>query len=167
MLIWERGYEIAVYESTDLKQLLELEELLSTTKLAQQPQCTITEDASVDTAPCDTKVVISEDRVVDTKTIICEDHTIDSSNNGGPTSPMEGRTKEAKGGSSEEGETGEKKEVSLSISTNKKMVELCKTPSGGETIKLDRKLFVTNFSSKTKSISLDLRLSRGIAQVQL
>jgi hypothetical protein len=165
-LIWEKGYEIAVSESTDLKLLLELEELLSRTKLSQQPQCTITEDASGDTPPCDTKVVISEDRVVDTKTIICED-TIDSSSGGGPTSPMEGETKEANEGSSEEGETGEKKGASLSIPTNKKMVELCKNPSGGDTIKLDRKLFVTNFSSKTKSISLDLRLSRGIAQVQL
>ncbi|KAJ4760063.1 Tetratricopeptide repeat protein 13 [Rhynchospora pubera] len=164
LLIWEKGYEIAVEESTDLKQLLELEELLSSAKLSQQ-QCSITEDTSVDTPPCDTKVVISEDRVVDTKTVICEDHTTDSSSSDGPTSPTESKTKEANGGSSEEGETGEKKEVSLSINTNKKMVEFCKNPNGGETIKLDRKLFVTNYSSKTKSISLDLRLSRGIAQV--
>lgn len=166
MLIWERGYEIAVNESTDLKQLLELEELLSSAKLSQQHQCTITEDTSVETPPCDTKVVISEDRVVNTKTILCEDRIIDSSSSGGPTSPTDSKTMEANGGIREKGETGEKKELSLSLSNNKKMVEFCKTPSGGE-IKLDRKVFVTNYSSKTKSISLDLRLSRGIAQVQL
>lgn len=165
VLIWERGYEIAVSESTDLKQLLELEDLLSSARQSQQRKCIITDDTSVDTPPCDTKVVISEDRVVDTKTIICEGHTTDSSSSGGPTSPMENKMEEADGGSSEEGETGQKKTVSHSISTNNKVVELRKTSNGGETIKLDRKLFVTNFSSKTKSISLDFRLSRGIAQV--
>ncbi|CAD6252687.1 unnamed protein product [Miscanthus lutarioriparius] len=59
---WKQGYEIALRDTTDLKQLLELEELVSSVKI-----CETTESADhvMDTSTCDTKVVISEDRVAD------------------------------------------------------------------------------------------------------
>ena len=80
LLVWKQGYEIAVRDTTDLKQLLELEELVSSVKICETTESS---DHVMDASPCDTKVVISEDRVVDksstattvadTKTVVCEE----------------------------------------------------------------------------------------------
>ncbi|KAJ3669831.1 hypothetical protein LUZ60_010155 [Juncus effusus] len=145
LLTWEKGYEIAVHESTDLKQLLELEELVSSSKPS------IKEDLIKPiTIKEDTKTVISESQSIDTitKTVIVEEPTGDNLVKQ-ELSPVDINKKEGNKG------------VTITIKKKKGDDE------DEESIKFDRKMFVTNLSSnnKTKSISLDLRLSRGIAQV--
>ncbi|XP_072951320.1 suppressor of RPS4-RLD 1 [Typha angustifolia] len=157
LLVWEEGYEIAVRESTDLKQLLELEELVMSAKQSKPVVC---EDRAIDISPCDTKVVISEDRVADSscattpnsdmKTVVCEDHVMDLSSTVTSTCDL---PSEIHNKSDDTNEI-----TSQHINT----IETCRKPD--EAIKFDRKLFVSNMS-KSKSISLDFRLSRGIAQV--
>ena len=39
LLVWEQGYEHALHQSADLKQLLELEELIETAKQGKNTLC--------------------------------------------------------------------------------------------------------------------------------
>ncbi|XP_042387598.1 suppressor of RPS4-RLD 1-like isoform X1 [Zingiber officinale] len=181
--VWEQGYQNAISDSTDLKQLVELEELLGS---AKEYQSFNSEDHVIDTISCETKVVVSEDHAVDslstdmsiaetkaiisedgdstsvTKIVISEDHVRDSL-------LQKTTTTEA-----------EHVNSSTSTVTDKKLVNGHKSDTSGvelklddsigmlsfynETAKMGRKVFVTGLP-KTKSISLDFRLSRGIAQV--
>lgn len=186
LLVWKQGYEIAVRDTVDLKQLLELEELVSSVKICET---TDSADHIVDASPCDTKVVISEDRVVDTsstattmadtKTVVCEEaignskvssngdskltnHKVD--NNKVSSSPVKDST----------GTQAPKKAPKLDKKNKAKAVKEMNGRAGvtdrtssdeSETISLDQTLFATKISKSSKSISLDFRLSRGIAQV--
>nr|CAB3455462.1 unnamed protein product [Digitaria exilis] len=186
LLVWKQGYEIAVRDTVDLKQLLELEELVSSVKICET---TDSADHVVDASPCDTKVVISEDRVVDTsstattmadtKTVVCEEaignskvssngdskltnHKVD--NNKVSSSPVKDST----------GTQAPKKAPKLDKKNKAKAVKEMNGRAGvtdrtssdeSETISLDQTLFATKISKSSKSISLDFRLSRGIAQV--
>ncbi|XP_038970384.1 suppressor of RPS4-RLD 1-like [Phoenix dactylifera] len=155
LLVWEEGYGNAVHESTDLKQLLELEELLA---VAKQSEPVVCEDHAMDASTCDTKVVVSENHVLDSsntnmsttekKVVVCEDHVIDSSSTTTLTSEI--------------GSFIQSKSDNMHEKPND-TAETCSRSN--ETIKINRKLFVG--LPKTKSISLDFRLSRGIAQVSL
>ncbi|KAG1347909.1 suppressor of RPS4-RLD 1 [Cocos nucifera] len=154
LLVWEQGYGNAVHESTDLKQLLELEELLA---IAKQSKPVVCEDHAVDASTCDTKVVVSENHVLDSSTtnmsttekkvVVYEDHVLESSSMTTLTS--------------ETGSFSQSKSENMHEKPNH-TTEPCSRSN--ETIKINRKVFVTGLP-KTKSISLDFRLSRGIAQV--
>lgn len=189
LVAWKQGYEIALRDTTDLKQLLELEELVSSLKICE---ATESADRVTDSSTCDTKVVISEDRFVDTsftattmadtKTVVCEeaigsskvssngDTKLTDYNNKGDdnkvsSSPVKDST----------GTQAHKKAPKLDKKNKAKAVkEVNGRPSGvtdrtssdeSETISLDQTLFATKISKSSKSISLDFRLSRGIAQV--
>lgn len=156
LLVWEQGYGNAVHESTDLKQLLELEELLA---IAKQSKPVVCEDHAMDASTCDTKIVVSENHVLDSsstdtsttekKIVVYEDHVIDSSS----TTML----------TSETGASIQSKSENIHEKPNDN-TETCSRSN--ETIKINRKVFITGLP-KTKSISLDFRLSRGIAQVSL
>ncbi|RLM86183.1 tetratricopeptide repeat(TPR)-containing protein-like [Panicum miliaceum] len=189
LLVWKQGYEIAVRDTTDLKQLLELEELVSSVKICETTE---SPDHVMDASPCDTKVVISEDRVVDksatattmadTKTVVCEEaignskvssngdaklpnHNNKVENNKVSTSPVKDST----------GNQAPKKPAKQDKENKAKAVKEINGRAEGaanrtssdesETTSLEQTLFATKISKSSKSISLDFRLSRGIAQV--
>ncbi|KAG9440274.1 hypothetical protein H6P81_020439 [Aristolochia fimbriata] len=116
--VWEKGYELAIRQSADLKQLLELEELLNREKPSEMI------NACVDTSEEPTS-------------------TVTSASDSGSESQLE------------------------SVDTNdihKKLKdgsEVCIKPN---CVLGNQKIFAS-VTSRNKSISLDLRLSRGIAKV--
>ncbi|XP_020091961.1 suppressor of RPS4-RLD 1 isoform X2 [Ananas comosus] len=156
-LVWEQGYEHALRDSKDLKLLLELEDLLASVKQSKPVVC---QDHALDTSPCDTKVVVSEVSVVhsdtiptaDMKTVVCEEQVVDSSSKVMMNSDSGSEIDNTSG-------SEDMYEITSQPSNSQEIIRRC-----NETIKPDHKLFVTNIS-KSKSISLDFRLSRGIGQV--
>ncbi|KAG8100788.1 hypothetical protein GUJ93_ZPchr0013g36387 [Zizania palustris] len=185
--VWEQGHEIAVRDTMDLKQLLELEELVSSVKICETIEC---EDRAMDTSACDTKVVISEDRVVDTlftasttadtKTIVCEENIRNSGvlSNGEVVLANDNKVDSNEDSNSPNKDTTEthrtRKKTLKSDKKNKAKgrkeinggaEDLADNISSGETVALDQRLFATKILKSSKSISLDFRLSRGIAQV--
>ncbi|XP_051216443.1 suppressor of RPS4-RLD 1 [Lolium perenne] len=184
LVAWEQGHEVAVRDTIDLKQLLELEELVSSVKICETVEC---EDV-VDASPCDTKVVISEDRFIDTsftaattdtKTVVCEEHIGNSEASSNGDTMLPNNSIDHKDSSSPA------KDTMVTHQTPKKQPKLVKkkkakgkkkkknqaedsedrSSSSDDTITLDQALFATKVSKSSKSISLDFRLSRGIAQV--
>jgi len=184
LVAWEQGHEVAVRDTIDLKQLLELEELVSSVKICETVEC---EDV-VDASPCDTKVVISEDRFIDTsftaattdtKTVVCEENVGNSevSSNGDTVLPNNSKN--------HKDSCSPAKDTTVTHQTPKKQPKVDKknkakgkkkknnqaedtedrSSSSDEMITLDQALFATKVSKSSKSISLDFRLSRGIAQV--
>ena len=189
LLVWKQGYEIAVRDTTDLKQLLELEELVSSVKICETTESS---DHVMDASPCDTKVVISEDRVVDksstattvadTKTVVCEEAIGNSkvSSNGDTKLPNHNNKVENNKVSTSplKDNTGTQAPKKLPKQDKKNKAKAVKEINGhaegaanrtssdeSETISLEQTLFATKISKSSKSISLDFRLSRGIAQV--
>ncbi|CAN6180840.1 unnamed protein product [Urochloa humidicola] len=189
LLVWKQGYEIAVRDTTDLKQLLELEELVSSVKISETTESA---DHVIDASPCDTKVVISEDRVVDkslaattmadTKTVVCEEaignskvssngdaklpnHSNKVENNKVPSSPVKDST--GTQAPKKAPKQDKKNKAKVVKETNGRADDVTDRSSSdeSETILLDQTLFATKISKSSKSISLDFRLSRGIAQV--
>ncbi|ONM27975.1 Suppressor of RPS4-RLD 1 [Zea mays] len=186
---WKQGYEIAVRDTTDLKQLLDLEELVSSVKICGTTQSA---DHVMDASTCDTKVVISEDRVADTsfaattmadtKTVVCEEAIGSSKVSSNGDTKLTNYNKKADhnkvSSSSVKDITGTqapKKAPKLDKKNKAKAVKEINGRAEGvtgrastdesETISLDQALFATKISKSSKSISLDFRLSRGIAQV--
>lgn len=139
-LVWEQGHANAVRESTDLKQLLELEELLAA---AKQSQVVLREDHAVD---CDSILPTSDGNV------IREDHVVDSSSSLTTDIESESQSKDI------ESEAQVKSEDTYEIYIQPSdTIETCNRSN--RIMKTGRNVFVT------KSISLDFRLSRGIALV--
>jgi hypothetical protein len=136
ILVWEQGYKIAVRHSTDLKQLLELEELLASAK----PKGTIGH----------------------------EDHVMDSSSAASFASESGSEICSA---STPEIHNKKKDASEVHIRPNNGAI-VNQRPNNGAIVNqrpnngaiVNQKVFVTGIS-KSKSISLDFRLSRGIAQV--
>ncbi|RWR81440.1 suppressor of RPS4-RLD 1 [Cinnamomum micranthum f. kanehirae] len=136
ILVWEQGYKIAVRHSTDLKQLLELEELLASAK----PKGTIGH----------------------------EDHVMDSSSAASFASESGSEICSA---STPEIHNKKKDASEVHIRPNNGAI-VNQRPNNGAIVNqrpnngaiMNQKVFVTGIS-KSKSISLDFRLSRGIAQV--
>uniref|UniRef100_A0A0D9WUT6 Uncharacterized protein n=1 Tax=Leersia perrieri TaxID=77586 RepID=A0A0D9WUT6_9ORYZ len=187
LAVWEQGHEIAIRDTMDLKQLLELEELVSSLKICETIEC---EDRVVDASPCDTKVVISEDRVVDTsstataiadtKTVVCEENIGNSGvvSNGGAMLSNDDKVdgnKESSGPTKDTTEThhtpkktpkpDKKNKAKNRKEINGQTEDVSESINSGETVALDQTLFASKISKSSKSISLDFRLSRGIAQV--
>jgi hypothetical protein len=195
LVTWKQGYEIAVRDTTDLKQVLELEELVSSVKIRETAEPA---DRVVDASPCDTKVVISEDRVVDassaattmadTKTVVCEEavgnpkvstngdakllnHNNKVENSKVSSSPAKDSTrsqvapkKAPKLDKKKKAKAVKEINVRAEDATDRTSSDDCETISLDQ---LDQTLFATKISKSSKSISLDFRLSRGIAQVFL
>lgn len=139
-LVWEQGHANAVRESTDLKQLLELEELLAA---AKQSQVVLREDHAVD---CDSILPTSDGNV------IREEHVVDSSSSLTTDIESESQSKDI------ESEAQVKSEDTYEIYIQPSdTIETCNRSN--RIMKTGRNVFVT------KSISLDFRLSRGIALV--
>ena len=184
MVVWEQGHEIAVRDTIDLKQLLELEDLVSSVKICETVKC---EDA-VDASPCDTKVVISEDRcidtsltaaITDTKTVVCEENIGNSKVSSNGDTMLHDNSKDHKDSSSpakgttvthqtpkKQPKPNKKNKAKGKKQTYNQVEDMEDTSSSSDdTITLDQALFATKVSKSSKSISLDFRLSRGIAQV--
>jgi tetratricopeptide (TPR) repeat protein len=187
LAVWEQGHEVAVRDTMDLKQLLELEELVSSVKICETIEC---EDRVVDASPCDTKVVISEDRVVDTsctattmadtKTVVCEENIGNSGviSNGAVILANDNKADNNKECSSPTKDTtgthhtpkkttkpDKKSKAKGRKEINSQIEDVADSISSGETVAVDQTLFASKISKSSKSISLDFRLSRGIAQV--
>lgn len=144
LIVWEQGHANAVKESTDLKQLLELEELLAA---AKQNGARLSEDHAVDS---DSMTPISSK-----KAVACEDYVVDSDSSSTLTTDteLEIQCKDTKS------ETQSKSDDTYKIYIQPSdTMETCNRSNG--TFKTGRNVFVTN------SVSLDLRLSRGIALVK-
>ncbi|KAJ6841917.1 suppressor of RPS4-RLD 1 [Iris pallida] len=135
LLVLEQGHENAVHDSTNLKQLLELEELLAS---AKQNKVVFSEDHAIDSSN-------RKKSTSDTKAIACDDHLTDSSSSSTLTTDTEFETQNRSDDTSE------------TFVRPYDTTTMCSISKGS--VKNNRKLFVT------KSISLDLQLSRGIAQV--
>lgn len=151
LLVWEQGHENAVCESTDLKQLLELEELLGA---AKQNGVTISENHPRDSSNSTT--LVSDIKAVG------EDH-VDSSSSSTLTTDTESesQSKDAEYETQSkyaESETEIKSDDKFGINVQpRNSIEICNGSNGIN--KTSQNVFIT------KSISLDFRLSRGIAQV--
>uniref|UniRef100_A0A0E0LGB9 Uncharacterized protein n=1 Tax=Oryza punctata TaxID=4537 RepID=A0A0E0LGB9_ORYPU len=187
LAVWEQGHEVAVRDTMDLKQLLELEELVSSVKICETIEC---EDRVVDASPCDTKVVISEDRVVDTsctattmadtKTVVCEENIGNSGviSNGAVMLANDNKVDNNKECSSPTKDTtgthhtpkktpkpDKKSKAKGRKELNSQIEDVADSISSSEIVAVDQTLFASKISKSSKSISLDFRLSRGIAQV--
>ncbi|MQL94814.1 hypothetical protein Taro_027474, partial [Colocasia esculenta] len=162
ILVWEQGYGVAVCQSADLKQLLELEELLAS---AKQNKAVICEDYVVDscaipsasdfTSTADSSAVSSPSDTSHVET----SSTISSSSD---TSPVELPSTVT---SVSHDSPIKKSRSNGTNGTNYKpgsLSEICSMLN--DSIKFSRKVLVTGLP-KNKSINLDFRLSRGIAQV--
>lgn len=203
LLVWEQGYEHALHQSADLKQLLELEELLTKGKQgcsiqnethgAPVPQSeTISLSSGSLSENCNSKDRLSSpDKLCDISTDTSEvclksDEKFDSSNklhdedrnsnksddqaNGSPdVLDKLSYNSESCNDSSDTSESCEK------VSTSREsfdITEIFKKPNKKFDLSLKinddargNKKFCVARISKSKSISVDFRLSRGIAEV--
>ncbi|KAL5993850.1 hypothetical protein ACLOJK_038207 [Asimina triloba] len=153
ILVWEHGYKSAVRQSADLKQLMELEELLASTKQNETVSCNghAMESSSMTTSASDSVSEIhskSSDRhKIQGKSM--DDNIVESSIiiSSSPDSGPEVQNKATPGNAVRS------KSTNTSEIRDKSKVR----PA------VNQKVSVTGIP-KTKSISLDFRLSRGIAQ---
>ncbi|KAM0951454.1 putative tetratricopeptide repeat protein SRFR1 [Dioscorea sansibarensis] len=153
LLVWQQGYENAVQQSADLKQLLELEELLSNAKQSQP----VTFEEQVADSP-----IKKEDSSImkENQSVVYEEHLIDSSAavESSPGSVSEHIIDSSKVNTPEDSEIPCKSDDSVEINSGPN--ELIQVGP----IKIVPKILASS-KTKSKSISLDFRLSRGIAQV--
>ncbi|KAJ4963031.1 hypothetical protein NE237_022970 [Protea cynaroides] len=198
LLIWEQGFECAIHQSADLKQLLELEELLT---CAKKNRTIVSEDhASKSSSPtmsvsgsgCETRFKSSDTSEICGKSI----YTSETDSKSSDSCEIDGKSSDAHeidGKSCDTSETRSKSrdthethsknsDISETSSKFSNTSEACSKSSNASEVrseskdisgirsKLDdeskrnHKLFTSGIS-KNKSISLDFRLSRGIAQV--
>ncbi|XP_062101861.1 suppressor of RPS4-RLD 1 [Humulus lupulus] len=203
VLVWEQGYEHAVHHSADLKQLLELEELL---KVAKQEKCSVLENHAIES---ESSMVVSESGPLISENAIeitvSQNHLDDPSNSCNHSLEVyststnndnvcngisEKDTRAGRVGSQMNGNHDVPNKLSYEsescddssdncsklskISSNS--CALTQTPFTGSTkLEIPRteisdesnknKKFCVTRISKTKSISVDFRLSRGIAEV--
>ncbi|KAF5191664.1 Suppressor of rps4-rld [Thalictrum thalictroides] len=168
LLTWEQGHGHAVHQSADLKQLLELEELLAR---AKENKTSTHEHHAMDSSSAIMSVGDSG-----TKTHTISNGTVEIDSKASETSQIcsnSSVTSEAsskpKGSSESESNLTSKSEVHKRSSDTSELciklsdeVEIRTRPSNGSKKSLK---ILANGNSKTTSISLDLRLSRGIARV--
>ncbi|TVU19671.1 hypothetical protein EJB05_35834 [Eragrostis curvula] len=190
LVAWRQGYKIAVHDTMDLKQLLELEDLISSIKISEE---TKSGDHVMDASPCDTKVVTSEDRVIDssstatiaadTKNVVSEegnfnfkvslkgDTSLTSANNKvdankGAARPVKEKDTTGTQAAKKAPKPDKKNKAKATKETNGRAEGGTeRSPGEIEIIDRDQTLFATKISKSSKSMCLDFRLSRGIAQV--
>jgi len=220
-LVWEQGYEHALRQSADLKQLLELEELLSAAKengnisenhamescesslpaseaapaisSESSDACNISNEQSGEIEPCSKSDDTSEIHSKSNGKYDIHNESSDKirtngkfagqlngTNNGLPNGSYSTRPSERDGILNESVEESEScKELSdtcnkspVICSKSSSVSEICSKSSEKSNVRSDlvdeakkNKKFSVARISKTKSISVDFRLSRGIAQV--
>lgn len=191
LLVWEQGYGYAVRQSADLKQFLELEELLKLNRIitsenhaVESPESSISVSESalhVDEKPHSTPKNDSKlnDESESSDTSEIDIRAFDTSDAHGElrdTENWNGKLNSESNGTydmiikscdeselcSELSDTSEKSSKSSAIYSQSSSISEVQ-PLGDE-FNRNRKFCVTRIS-KTKSISVDFRLSRGIAQV--
>lgn len=191
VLVWKQGYEVALSQSADLKQLLELEELLvkeNANENVNQEEHTTGSSAPLTMAEhriCEIETAKDPIKIKDeSETSSVSDHVSEVQSNfvlesHGQNGSVE-KVKETKKFESKPNGTYKKLSSELE-SLNKPSEEPCnkvnaskvsnklgmKNPEEFEwsdAAKKNQKVCVARIS-KTKSISLDFRLSRGIAEV--
>ncbi|KAL0926810.1 hypothetical protein M5K25_003061 [Dendrobium thyrsiflorum] len=156
--VWEEGYTKNVYESADIKQLLKLEELVESVKqnsaianetdsnefsnaVTRKPENeVISTECESDAIDCSDAVTCKSDPEV-----ISGDSALDSSNTATLSTDIESRS------------------LSKAINSSDIIQPSDATEKCGrsdETIKVSKKMFVAG-----NTLNLDIRLSRGIAQV--
>ncbi|XP_058069963.1 suppressor of RPS4-RLD 1 isoform X1 [Magnolia sinica] len=154
LLVWEQGYGNAVRQSADLKQLLELEELLAG---AKQNKTIICDDHAMESSSITTSASDSGSEI-HSKSI--NGHEIRRKSRDDLAMESSSITTSASDSGSEvHRKSTDRREIR---SKSRDTAEIRNKSSNGAII--NKKVFVTS-TSKTKSISLDFRLSRGIAQV--
>ncbi|XP_042494267.1 suppressor of RPS4-RLD 1 [Macadamia integrifolia] len=207
LLIWEQGYECAFHQSADLKQLLELEELLACAKRnrtivsednamkSSSPTMSISDSGranhcnSSDTSEIDSKTIYtSETESKSSDTCEIDGKSNDAREIGGKSSDaceIGGKSSDAReiGGKSSDASETHSKSSDISETCGKSSAAAARIKSSdasevcseskdiseirsklGDESKRNHKFFTSGIS-KNKSISLDFRLSRGIAQV--
>lgn len=210
VLVWEQGYEQAVRQSTDLKQLLELEELLTAVKKskaasndkdakqlsewsASKPEhnnsgksnetynaCTI---SSLGSEPCgDSREVLQTESKPNEKSYIPNGSSKNDKVEGSKSfhmGPNGNHEKEQNGACNVSIDFGARSEARSSTSDNNnksdpitkisllpsKSSDIPDVPSEPSNDARGNKKFSVTRISKSKSINVDFRLSRGIAQV--
>ncbi|CAI8594736.1 unnamed protein product [Vicia faba] len=138
LMVWEQGFELAQHQSADLKQLLELEELLVKEKQGRESN------------KCDGQVNGSPDVIDNLR------YNSESCNDSSDNSESCDKVFTNSGESSDSNDAPEilKKPSFKFTFPSEKSSEARK----------NKKFFVARIS-KTKSISVDFRLSRGIAEI--
>ncbi|OVA17057.1 Tetratricopeptide repeat-containing domain [Macleaya cordata] len=208
LLVWEQGYGYAVRQSTDLKQLLELEELLASSKRNStsvyedhaMESCSPTQSLSDSGSVTQRKSSVTPEvgpKSSDTSEICSKPNgtseTYSKSSDTSEICSKSNGTSEAHSKSSDTSEICSKsngtseshsKSSDTSVICSKSngtsethikssdISKICRKSSDSSVVLTKRtdepkkspKVFATG-TSKTKSISLDFRLSRGIAQV--
>lgn len=151
LLVWQQGYENAVQQSADLKQLLELEELLSNAKQSQPVTC---EEQVADSPIADSSIA------KENQSVVSEEHVIDSSAavESSPGLGSEHIIDSSKVNTHEDSEILRKSDDDIEISSGPNEI----IQVGPITI-LPK--ILASSKTKSKSISLDFQLSRGISQV--
>ncbi|XP_076949916.1 suppressor of RPS4-RLD 1-like [Bidens hawaiensis] len=210
VLVWEQGYEHAVRQSTDLKQLLELEELLTAAKKStaasndkdarQLSECVIPKSEPTNSCKssetCNTRVVssVGSEPCGDSSEVLQTEskpneisyipngsskkekvegfkgfHMGQNGNNGKQQNGTcnisidFGARSEARGSTSDNRNKPDSiTKISLVPSKSSDIPDMPSEPSNDS--KGSKKFSVTRIS-KSKSINVDFRLSRGIAQV--
>lgn len=154
-MVWEQGYEHAVHQSADLKQLLELEELLTAAKQSIA-------DAKQLSKPDPTNSVKSSETF--------NNHTMSSIAYEPSGDSRETESKQnhiSSNGNHDKQQNGTyKSDLSskISLTPGKSSDKSDMNSESSSNDKGNKKFSVTRIS-KAKSINVDFRLSRGIAQV--
>ncbi|XP_043715068.1 suppressor of RPS4-RLD 1 isoform X2 [Telopea speciosissima] len=188
LLIWEQGYECAIHQSADLKQLLELEELLA---CAKRNGTIVSEDHVMKSSSptmldsdsgCENNCNASDTSEIYRKSV----YTSETESKSSDTCEIDGISSDAReidGKSSDTSETRSKSSDTSETCSKSSNTSATRSKSSdaseerseskdiseirsklGDESKRNHKFFTSGIS-KNKSISLDFRLSRGIAQV--
>ncbi|KAL5706914.1 Suppressor of RPS4-RLD 1 [Ranunculus cassubicifolius] len=166
LLVWEQGHGHAVRQSADLKQLLELEELLAR---AKRNKASNHVDHNMESSSLNMSTGGTKSERVSNGTLEISSKSIDASQtcNNSSVSPVaigkSNETSESHGDSSSKSEvlngSSDMSEVCFRLSDK---IEIHTKSSEGSKRSLK---ILANGGPKTTSISLDLRLSRGISRV--
>ncbi|XP_023754339.1 suppressor of RPS4-RLD 1 [Lactuca sativa] len=179
VMVWEQGYEHAIHQSADLKQLLELEELLTSAKQSMADAKQLSEwsvskpepNNSVRTSETSNNHTMSSigyEPIGDSREIESKQNHVSSNGNHEKQQNGTYNISVDFGARSSTSDTRKKSDLSTKISlVPSKSSDNDKSDMNSEQsndAKRNKKFSVTRIS-KAKSINVDFRLSRGIAQV--
>ena len=155
LLVWEQGYQKAAFQSADFKQFLELEELLSSGRNIKS-HCS---HHVVDPIPSASDLVPHVES--SSASTLPNSNFFESTSSTSDFAPLDSASitlsKDSALGS------GESKEMAAVDWKPGSLSEICNVLN--DSAKFSKKVFISGLQ-RSKSISLDFRLSRGISQVQ-
>ncbi|KAK1269258.1 hypothetical protein QJS04_geneDACA006309 [Acorus gramineus] len=177
LTVWEQGHTIALHQSADLKQLLELEELLATAKQnmvsveghAMESSSDITSASAIGSATAKQSMVSVEENAMESPSDITSASATGSATAKQSMVSVEDHAMESLSDITSASATGSGTEIYRKLvdtyENGQKIGELSEACSKlTEAPKVSRKVFATGPKPK-KSISLDFRLSHGIEKV--